>query len=483
MGNWPAAYTLGDGQINKAKRENAYSLADSADAPLTFNNDNQRSNSKSSRRSEYRFESDDGHLARPCLRTMDSDRCTGTALAGITSTIAFASVALTWWVVELPELFFKHPQGHNSENDNPSRPWRFIRGLSWNCIRALQPCYILLLALAGGRYPQQWAVIYYFGHCPDRQRITSFTRWEWAKIALTDGVALIGEILLVLETTLISKNDVTGFSKGMWLLSIMPSAIFGPYLILLGAIKKSPPLGRAWFGFLLAILIGLGLILGIYFSSNEREPAIAAAMTAQYAVTLLPFAISSCCPGGCMCLPLLFSAILRIMPFVIGVSLTYPGYFWFCALNRSALGAVVGILGGFLVLSFAMLGSRYAEFYRPDFQRAMKAQRRRDEESTPLQEVESRRPANHAEEAGGSSSAGGGVGGWFGGLSATINRAETLLPSYGEAIVAPPAFDGLSTLSRRQTAPPTYEEVASDLADNGESATGAPSGIGGREMV
>ncbi|GJN73858.1 hypothetical protein PLIIFM63780_007929 [Purpureocillium lilacinum] len=343
---------------------------------------------------------------------MDDSSCTPNAFEAVITTLSFFSLCVSWWLVDVPLLFVKPPR-RSSDGDASSSPGRvrlFFRAVAWNCIRAVQPTYIGLIALAraisdGRNSTSAWPLLYYFGDAlPNHPQVLRPTALQWVKVALLDGVILVTEILLVVYGYTAGRyHDTRVFAAGMWILSATPACVLGAYLLLFVS-RRVSRLHRSWrlatAGSLL-VLVGLALILSLYFSApRDRVPAIASIMTMQWVLPLLPMVACQCtCCGLSRGMPwrivyLIFAVAVRTITLTLDVgSSTFSNEFWFCRVPPQAGGWVTGVFGGALLFGFAIKGVVDAERWRPELVKVWKGQQQgalSTETYVPLQDDEER---------------------------------------------------------------------------------------------
>ncbi|UNI24510.1 hypothetical protein JDV02_010249 [Purpureocillium takamizusanense] len=442
---------------------------------------------------------------------MEDSSCAPRGFEAVITTLSFYVLCISWWLVDVPLLFVKpspppppppRQVDNNSSIDNnasssssvlsssPGRVRLFLRAVAWNGIRAVQPTYIGLIALAravsdGRNSTSAWPLLYYFGDAlPNHPPALRPTALQWIKVVALDGVALVTEILLVVYgyyTSSASSSrhyDVRIFASGMWILSATPSCVLGAYLLLFVS-RRASRLHRNWrlatAGTLL-VAAGLALILALHFSvpPKDRVPAAAGIMAMQWALSLLPLVACrcSCCGSGARGMPwrivyLIFAVAVRTLTLTLEVSSSsFSNEFWFCRVPPQVGGWLTGVFGGALLFGFAIKGLVDAERWRPELVKVWKGEQQgaltAEEAYVPLQDDEERQtgpppphsppppfishqPQQSQQQQGGNHAESEDM------LNAEgLARRSTDLPSYQDAT------------RRTDTMPPSYGEAAPD---------------------
>ena len=291
--------------------------------------------------------------------------------------LSLVILCVLWWAVEIPTLFVQQEARTTAE---ARRPWRnrfrvFFTAVAWNCVRLLQPSYVAIVAMARTRdHPRNWPRLYYFGYekgLDDEEFRPQFTRGQWTKVALTDGLQAVVEILLIYRGSVISRQQQNPVWLGAWLLATLPTSLLGLHLIVVSRLPEPPRRFLVGlYAFLTLSVVGAGLIVAVVFGAapDTYGRPLAGALATAWATIMVPLPTMYCCFGRFHSLFYLFAAFARISLLLMDL-LRSRDTFPFCSINHPALVAVVGVFGGVLVLLFGLRGGTRCEQYRWNLER------------------------------------------------------------------------------------------------------------------
>ncbi|KFH48381.1 hypothetical protein ACRE_005860 [Hapsidospora chrysogenum ATCC 11550] len=363
-----------------------------------------------------------------------------------------------WWLVEIPLLFTKRNHCNSQTLGIRDRLGAFFRAVAWNCARYLQPSYVAISALARSRDKKAWKVLYYFGYEPADDGSRSLTNWEWSKIAVMDGLPFALELWLVIQNAFMGRDSHVALGLGSWLLHTVPASVNGAWLI--AASHTSGRLNRAHHGvacFLLLIVVGLALILTMYFTTPDSFSAMGGVLTVLYGLPMLPLCCMNCCGGRFHFFFYLYGAIARTMPFLVAIWTSHSDDDIFCFIRNG-----VPVFVPFIILGIAAMfvagycgGLVGVERYRPELSKVIS--------SGPQLEEDDQVPLHgDVEAASGAASHPGGVD------EGVRVQQEVRVGRESVDGTAPPPY------KRQETLPPSYEEINLTRVD-GEPARGPTS--------
>jgi hypothetical protein len=319
--------------------------------------------------------------------------CSASVFDWILFVSTLSLLSLGWWIFEVPTLFTPEPHREATligGSPKPGRFRRFHRALAWNCIRALMPSYVAIIAMARSKKAKEWATLYYFGYDMEAgdDAARQLTGWQWAKISLTDVSHLVLECLLAYRAAATAEKRDYPLVQGWWLFASLPASIIGLYLILIRALPNPP---RRFFvgliGFLLLVFVGVAFILAIYFSSGMHRTvgaAFAGSMALSWSFTMFPLTLCLCCGGRFHALFYLLSAAARAMP-LLAEMMSPREKFPFCSINHPGLLATFGVVAGICVFYCAAMGSGLCERYRKNLEQLLETAEEGQEEHVALQ--------------------------------------------------------------------------------------------------
>lgn len=310
---------------------------------------------------------------RPPSSADQEPYCTSNILDWILLVATLLLFCGSWWICEVPIFFSRNTyyklQPSTGKLLQRGRLWRFWHTIEWNCTRTIMPSYVAVVAMARNPDPKTWMGLYYFGSQRESRDKTPFTSWQWAKVLLMDGVAIVVHILLVYRG---ATGLETPLPPSVWLLSYLVAPLLGLYLFIIGKFRR--PVWRR-FAITAAIpvllIAGAVLVLLSYFTTPDKGfgfgGAFVGIMAGSLVVTMLPWSLMLCCGGKFHFIFYLWTACARVIPFTVshvGSPTKYP----FCANGSIPVAIVSGVMGGALVYMLGFMGGFQCEMYRRDLE-------------------------------------------------------------------------------------------------------------------